>query len=612
MDTIEVKRSHPRALYILFFTEMWERFGYYLMVGIFLLYLIDPTGHGGKGLDNSNAADIVGSFIALVYLAPFIGGLLADRYLGYRRSILMGGTLMAFGYLGLAMPGTTAMYLSLLLIIIGNGFFKPNISTLLGNIYSVDELKVKKDAAYGIFYMGINIGAFFCNFVAAYLRNYYGWGYAFAAAGIGMLIALVIFGTNIKDEHIRRADVKKPLQKEDMPISKIFGSVFLPAIIAGIIGWNLSSFTGISLLGTKSNDAFMFACIPIIIFYLGLLFRASKEDKRGLGALLAFFAVSIVFWVIYNQNSTGLTIWAQTYTNRDMPESGVKWTKPFGMLQTVTIDSTTQPLVDDRFVQRKITPDMRTRMDSTMVMSKISGNQDSLIYIVSFTDENGVALGRGLFAKRTDAITDTKAGEALNMQALDPYLQNQPKDKWPEKGEEKKLISPEIYQSVNPFFIVLFTPLIAVMFFGWLRRKNREPSTPAKVGMGMFIAGLSSLLMVFAIMSTNVYLDKTHMLWLVSTYAIFTIGELLISPIGLSLVSKLSPPRLTALMMGAWFLVNAIAGKIAGLMGTFWDQFSDKKNYFLILFIAAMIAGVIMFSMVKWLRTVVREKTGMD
>lgn len=556
---VTTQKSHPRALYVLFFTEMWERFGYYLMVGIFFLYLIDPTGHGGKGFDNAAAADVVGSFIALVYLTPFIGGLLADRYLGYRRSILMGGSLMALGYLGLALPGNTSMYLSLSCIIIGNGFFKPNISTLLGNIYSEEQLRVKKDAAYGIFYMGINIGAFFCNFVAAYLRNYYGWGYAFAAAGVGMLIGIAIFATNTKDVHIKVADVKKPLQKEDMPISKIFGSVFLPAILAGILGWNFSSIIGINIFGTKSNDAFIFACIPIIVFYLGIYFRATKEDKRGLGALLAFFAVSIVFWVIYNQNSTGLTIWAQTYTDRNMPESGVKWTKPFGMLQTVTTD----------------TVDI-TKVDSTFA---------------AVLDENG---------------------NTIQTKGLDPYLQNLPKDQWPAKGEEQKLLSPELFQSVNPFFIVLFTPLIAVWFFGWLRRKKREPSTPAKVGYGMLIAGFSSLFMVLAIMSTNIYLNKANMLWLIGTYAIFTIGELLISPIGLSLVSKLSPPRVTALMMGGWFLVNAIAGKISGLMATFWDKFPDKKNYFLILFFAAMISAVVMFSLVKWIRAVVKEKTGMD
>src|SRR5689334_10589868 len=179
---------HPKALVVLFLTEMWERFAYYLMVGILLIYCTDPKNTGAKGFSPELGASVVGSFIALVYLTPFIGGLIADRYLGYIKSIFLGGTLMSAGYLGLALPGDTAMFISLAMIIIGNGFFKPNISTLLGNIYNREDLKPLKDNAYNIFYMGINIGAFFCNFAAAYLRNKYGWGYAFGAAGVGLII----------------------------------------------------------------------------------------------------------------------------------------------------------------------------------------------------------------------------------------------------------------------------------------------------------------------------------------------------------------------------------------------------------------------------------------
>jgi POT family proton-dependent oligopeptide transporter len=169
--------KHPRGLYVLFFTEMWERFGYYLIIGILLLYLTDTTGNGGFGMDNKMAIDIVGTYVALVYLTPFIGGLVADRYLGYLKSIFFGGTLMAIGYFLLSIPGnSTLLYIALLCVIVGNGFFKPNISTLLGNIYNKPELKSKKDTAYNIFYMGINIGAFVCNFVAAYLRINYSWG----------------------------------------------------------------------------------------------------------------------------------------------------------------------------------------------------------------------------------------------------------------------------------------------------------------------------------------------------------------------------------------------------------------------------------------------------
>src|SRR5690349_19266342 len=257
--------KHPKALYILFFTEMWERFAYYLMVGILLLYMIDDKT-GGKGFDEKVGADIVGSFIALVYLTPFIGGLIADRYLGYIKSIFIGGSMMAAGYLGLAIPGNTAMFISLAMIIVGNGFFKPNISTLLGNIYNRADLRPLKDNAYNIFYMGINIGAFVCNFVAAYLRNKYGWGWAFAAAGIGLIVGLIILSTQLKNRDIAEADVKKPVQPEDMPLSKIFSYVFLPAIIAAIIGWYMKKLIGTTIMGSQANDAFIFACLPIIAF----------------------------------------------------------------------------------------------------------------------------------------------------------------------------------------------------------------------------------------------------------------------------------------------------------------------------------------------------------
>jgi POT family proton-dependent oligopeptide transporter len=424
----------------------------------------------------------------------------------------------------------------------------------LGNIYNAEDLKPKKDVAYNIFYMGINIGAFFCNFVAAYLRNYYGWGYAFAAAGVGMVIALCVFISMIK--HVKDGDVVKPMQKEDMPFSKIFLYVFAPAIITGAIGWNFSKLIHFHIFNTTTNDAFFFACVPIIFFYGRLYFTAHKDDKKGLGALLSFFVVSIVFWVIYNQNSTALTIWADQYTNRHMPAAGVKWTKPFGMLQKDSTDLHAVTKIDEHFV----------------------------------------------------AVLDAK-GNTQEVQGTDPYLQNLPKDQWPKPGEKENLISPELYQSANPLYIVILTPLV-LGFFGFMKRRKLELNTPMKIALGMVIAGLSSLTMYFATKSTNIYLDKTSMAWLLSTYGIFSVGELLISPIGLSMVSKLAPARLTALMMGAWFLINSMAGKISGLMGSLWDKFDDKGNYFLILFFSALASAVIMVFMVKWLARVVREMTG--
>jgi len=286
-----MNKKHPKALPYLFLSEMWERFGFYLMLGIFFLYMTD-TQRGGMAMDRKEASDIFGTFIALVYLTPFVGGLIADRVLGYRVSITLGGILMGIGYCGLAIPGMTAFYVSLLLIIIGNGFFKPNISTILGNVYNDPEYKPLKDSGYNIFYMGINIGAFICNFFGSYLRNNFSWGAAFAAAGIGMFVGVIIFW--IGNKHYAHADVRKPVKPEDMPVSKILGITLLPALIAGYIGWIIPE----NIFGSDSTDAFILGALPVAGYYVNILLRSDKEDRRPLAALLAVFAVAIVFWAV--------------------------------------------------------------------------------------------------------------------------------------------------------------------------------------------------------------------------------------------------------------------------------------------------------------------------
>jgi len=543
-------KKHPKGLYVLFFTEMWERFGYYLMVGILLLYLTDSTT-GGKGFDVSTAADIVGSFIALVYLTPFIGGLVADRYWGYLKSIYVGGSLMAAGYFGLAFPGNTALFISLGLIIVGNGFFKPNISTILGIIYNKEELKPLKDSAYNIFYMGINVGALVCNFVAAYMRNVYGWGYAFAAAGVGLVFGLIWLTSGLK--HVKFADVKKPMEKEDMPMFKIFLYVFLPAIIFAIIGWLIPG----NLFGSNSNDAFIFACVPVISFYVSLWVKARGQDKKSIGALLFIFTISIIFWTIYNQNATGLTIWAQTYTNRQIPSVLEGAASKIDMLQNANTTAREVPKLDKYF----------------------------------------------------RPVLDAKGNQVMT-QGPDPYFDNLPKSQWPQKGENIRLVNAELFQSINPFFIIALTPILVGMF-AWLARRGKEPSTMSKFGLALFISGLSSLVMVFAIMSVpSVYTFKTGAIWLFITYFVFTISELFLSPIGLSLVSKLSPPRTTALMMGGWFLSTSLGGKAAGIMASYWDNFTDKSMFFVVLTVAAFIGGIFIFMRIKSLDSIVIERTG--
>jgi len=568
------KGRHPRALYVLFLTEMWERFGYYLMVGILFLYLIDDKT-GGKGLSEQAGASIVGSFIALVYLTPFIGGLIADRYLGYIKSIFLGGSLMAAGYLTLALPGDTALFIALALVIIGNGFFKPNISTLLGNIYNREELRPLKDNAYNIFYMGVNIGAFVCNFVAAYLRNTYGWGYAFAAAGVGLIIGLITLSSSLK--HVKEGDIKKPVQAEDMPTSKIFSYVFVPAILVGILGWFLpEKLFGSTIMGTRANDAFIFACLPIIAFYISLWVKAKGQDKRGIGALLFIFAIAIAFWTIYNQNSTGLTLWAEKHTDREASPTTAKITGALFPLQEVTDSPRTVTKVNQYFVEEK---------DNFPVV-RMEG-------------------GYGVTQQGNKIDTATKLVKVLGP---DPYFNNIPKEQWP--NGSVKLTNTELFQSINPLFIVLLT-LFFVPFFDYLRRRGKEPTTASKFAMAMFISGLSALVMVFAVWSVpSIYTHKTSPIWLWLTYFIFTISEIFLSPIGLSFVSKLAPARLTALMMGGWFLSVSIGGKIAGVMTGFWDDFTDKKIFFLILTVAAFVGGILIFARLKSLNQIVKDKTG--
>ncbi|MBS1633479.1 MAG: peptide MFS transporter [Bacteroidetes bacterium] len=580
--------KHPKQLFVLFITEMWERFGYYLMVGILLLYLTDNTT-GGRGMSTAQGADIVGSFIALVYLTPFIGGLLADRYLGYIKSIFLGGILMAAGYLPLTMPGKYTMYIAMASIIIGNGFFKPNISTLLGIIYNREDLKPLKDNAYNIFYMGINIGALICNFAAAILRNRIGWTAAFSAAGVGLIIGLIWLAINLKK--IKPFDIKKPMQPGDMKTSKILGSTFVPMIIFAVIGWIIPG----NIFGSDSADAFILACVPVIIFYTNLWRKGNAEDKKGIGALLFVFAVSIIFWTIYNQNSTGLTIWAQTHTNREIPKVLEKPADAIYMLQTVSDSNRLTDKVDEHMVA-VIDNSSMVKKDTVRTITTKNNKPDTSIKVYGIT-ANG---------NRID--TESKV---IQVMGPDPYFNNVPKDQWPKSGETK-LANTELFQSINPFFIVVLTPLL-LAFFAWRTRKGKTVTTASKFAWALIISGLSALTMVIATMSVpSIYQDKTSAYWLWLTYGIFTVSEICLSPIGLSFVSKLAPQRLTALMMGGWFLSTSLGGKVAGVMASFWDKIPDKRIFFGIIAVAALLGGLLIFAKVKSLNQIVREKTGSD
>ena len=567
MSQNELSKGHPRGLYVLFFTEMWERFGYYLMLGIFSLYMLDSHQNGGMGFDASKKSDIYGTYLGLVYLTPFIGGLLADRILGYRKSIIIGALLMAAGYIGLALPGETAFYISLLLIIVGNGFFKPNISTLVGNLYNKPEHQHKKDAGYNIFYMGINIGAFFCNFVAAYMRINYGWGYAFAAAGVGMLIGLVWFLNGMK--HVKDVDIVKPTTKEDLPLSKIFATVLIPVFIFGILGWIIPG----NIFGSDGNDAFLIGSLPVIFYYISLWWRASMEDKRPLAALLTVMGCVVVFWAIFHQNGDALTVWAEDYTDRKMSESVAGLASKVDLAQTVNYHES-------------------VGYDEGQFKTYMSG---------LITEKDALAA-----AGNTSGVNEISNTITIRDKSRS-YFSNLPAEKRPESGKDLKLVSTELFQSINPFWVIVLTPIL-VGIFGFMRRRGKEPSTPAKIALGLLITALSALVMVVAVKSINTSEDKASSLWLWASYGVITIGELCLSPMGLSLVSKLSPPRLTSLMMGGWFLSVSIGNKLSGILSGMWEGYDDKSEFFLANFFIVIIPAIALFLLLRWLNRVMKEK----
>ena len=541
-------RKHPAALPFLFLSEMWERFGFYLLLAILQLYLTDAES-GGWAMDRKVAVDIFGTFIAFVYLTPFVGGLLADRKIGYAKSIIIGGLLMGIGYMGLAVHNLTVFYLSLALICVGNGFFKPNISTLLGNVYNAPAYISRNSPGYNTSYMGINIGAFICTFFAAYLRNSIHWGAAFMAAGIGMFLGVAIFIAGLK--HYRHADVRKPEQPGDMPLGSIFAQVFIPVLVAGFIGWKIPG----NIFGSDSTDAFIFACLPIIYFFVNLLRKASPADKAPVKALLAIFAVSVMFWAVFKQNGTALTTWAQFYTDRELPAGVEQQARKLYLAENVT------------------------------------NKQDSVV----------------AYDKEFKVIKNDK-GQPVKEWGKNVYLKNVAPEKMPAQGASISLINTELFQSINPFFVIALTPLV-VALFAFLRKRGKEPGTPTKIAWGLLISSLSTFMMVAAVIVCGNGEVKASLWWLFGCYGVITAGELLLSPMGLSLVSKLSPPRFTSLMMGGWFLATSIGNKLSGILASMWDTYDNKVNYFLVNFLLLGFAAGMIFVMLRWLNRIFREHT---
>ncbi len=282
--------------------------------------------------------------------------------------------------------------------------------------------------------------------------------------------------------------------------------------------------------------------------------KNSTLSARMMIVALSIYAVVIVFWAVFKQNGTALTTWAEYYTDRQMPAWVAKPAESLKMAQIVNMDEASYPQYDAQFRKAK--------------------------------DANG---------------------QVLKINTFDPYFLNVPEAERPPVGQNVSLVSTEIYQSVNPFFVIVLTPIV-IWFFSYLRKRGKEPTTPAKIGWGLIISALSTLVTVWAVYACHNGVEKSSAWWIIATYGVITAGELFLSPMGLSMVSKMAPRHITGLMMGGWQLATSLGNKLSGVLATMWDKYDNKANFFLVNFVLLIISAIALFAMLKWLNRVFKEK----
>jgi POT family proton-dependent oligopeptide transporter len=442
--------GHPRGLYTLFFTEMWERFSYYGMRALLVLFMVDLIQEGGMGLSDEVATAIYGLYTAGVYLAALPGGWLGDRLFGARKSIWYGGLVIAAGHFTLAIPREEAFYLGLILVVLGTGLLKPNISAIVGQLYP--EGGARRDAGFTIFYMGINLGAFLGPLVCGALGEgalgeRANWHMGFGAAGVGMVLGLIVF--RLTERNLGEAGSRS---KETRPLNGVERAALFAgaAALMVLIALTLSGSVVINPVALARGATGFIVAIAVLYFAaVFLLVKLNGAERRRVGVIAILFVASALFWAGFEQAGSTFNLFAERYTDRVI---------------------------------------------------------DLLEWEIPTT--------------------------------------------W--------------FQSLGPIFIIVLAPVLAS---GWiaLARRGLEPSMPVKFALALFLLCLGFLVMSLA-SSFVAAGQKVWPTWLITTYFLHTVGELCLSPVGLSSVTKLSPRRLTGQMMGIWFLATALGNLIAGLV----------------------------------------------
>jgi len=569
--------GHPAGLFVLFFTEMWERFSFYGMRILLVIFLTAPLLGENPGWANwprEHALALFGTFASLLYLTPILGGYIADKFTGYRWAVIIGCLIMTLGHLSLAFETEFTLYVGLALLVIGTGFFKPSITSIISEMYKGND--TKKDGAYTIFYMGVNAGGFFGIMLCGYLAENKGWAWGFGLAGIFMLLGMIqfwlaknLFG-NIGAKPSKTYEVELPQNinegstvkvKEPEVHDKLNPFTLLDKIliaVTAVMGFTwlindpMSKIGNINLFNFTVGDfegATVIIVTAVLLFLYLIVSRIRRytpivKDKMIAVAIFAFF--TIFFWAAFEQAAGSLNIFARDYTMRDLTGSSALIFKIIDAILTVT------PLIIVSYVVYLLSKKTFSKIAiSNIVLSIIF----IVIWIIVFWKLNNE------FSKNTTEVGATWFG------------------------------------ILNSFFIIAFAPL----FSKWWESKY-NPSAAVKYGLGLGLLGFGFALLAYGSLGIpqGAKTASVSMIWLILAFLFHTLGELCLSPVGLSYLSKLVPGRMIAFMFGIWYLAIAIGQKAAGSLGGMIDKVTADYNlstFFLIFTIVPIAAGILIVIM---------------
>ncbi len=662
--------GHPAGLFVLFFTEMWERFSYYGMRALLVLFLVSAFGLGGWDWPREDALALYGTYTALVYLTPILGGYIADKFIGYRRAVVIGAFVMTLGHLSLALEfAHFFLYLGIGFLIVGNGFFKPNITSIISKLY--ERYPEKKDGAYTIFYMGVNAGAFLGILLCGYLGEKVGWSYGFGLAGVFMFLGMLqfyfaqnIFGEVGKKPLTETADSEEEVLEfkgDRLNHFTLFDKVLIALVtligLIWIINDPVSKIGGYNLLDFGGSDySDQFILIGLILF-LGLLIsrimRYPAVLRDRMIAIVLFAVFTVCFWASFEQAGGSMTIFAKDYTNRIM--SG-NWSTLF---LVVNILITIVPIAIITWVLSML---FRKTYKNYLVSNLILGFSFLLIWCIAIwmiqrdvnsgafvmsynsiqttaLDENGnpqmnednepiynyeaitesttVSGNAKVVPQQVTIIepVDLHVGDQVSILDVDKHGKfilldqenvNSLRTSFQE-NEESTIVPASIvkikeneievpatwFLILNSLFIIVFAPL----FSKWWESKY-NPSGAVKYGLGLILLGVGFSALAFGSLGIDqgAKVASVSMLWLILAFLFHTLGELCLSPVSLSYISKLVPGRMIAMMFGVWYIAIAIGNKIAGTMGGKIDAITEQYSmttFFLIFTLVPVGLGVI-------------------